>query len=508
MSIIVKEQMAKHTSINLVAVWLTILCSFFSGTFFAQPHPSVRFTFNNESLKDEVAGLEAKNPGTFFVKDRFGNENSAIFLSGNKYSYINLGTSKLLKPATGSVSFWVNVENPVFAGKGPFYNPLIVTKYTEWNDYYETYSVYYMYKTKRLVSVSSEDSVREVCAHSKEFLELNRWNHVVILYNYNSLSLYLNGVHQQTSLRRMPIYFLPEDSVVMGTAANIKNERFLNGVLDDVEFYDRILSEKEILGLYHAPNPNRSRVFLNIFLLVLGFIGLVLAIYFFIRHQLSRTLKKEKDKLELSNKLLENELRVIRASMNPHFIFNSLNGLQSLVLKNENVLANMYLVKFSRLIRSILESNASDAIALDLEIEMISTYVSIENLRFDEGINLVINVVPPLAPSVIQVPIMMLQPFVENAIWHGLLEKKGEKRLEITFEIREENYVLCTIEDNGIGRQRPASDNSIKKSLATLFIMQRLELLNKIHKLRSNLEIIDKPDGQGTIVRILLPILK
>lgn len=486
-----------------IALLILFLCLHF--TVFCQG-PVARFTFNNGSLTDDVSGLVAKNPGTLFVRDRFGNENSAIFLSGNKYSYINLGSSERLKPTTATISFWVHLDNPVYSGKGANYNPLIITKYTPLNDYYEAYAVYYMINTKRLLAVSSEDSVREVCAHSKELYKLNTWNHVVLIYDYNSLSLYLNGELQQTSLRKMPVFFMPEDSVVMGSTANVKNERFSTGTFDDVEFYNRILSDQEILDLYHAPNPNRSRVLFNWILMFVAFVVLILVIYFLIRYQLSRTLKKEKEKLELNNILLENELRVIRASMNPHFIFNSLNGLQSLILKNENEVANVYLVKFSRLVRSIIENNASDVISLDLEMEMISNYVSIENLRFEEKISLEINVVPPLVLSMVQVPIMMLQPFVENAIWHGLLEKKGEKNIRIGLELCEENYVLCVIDDNGNGRRSHEAAPGIKKSLATLFIMQRLELLNKINNLHSRLEIIDKPDAKGTIIKIMLPV--
>jgi hypothetical protein len=467
-----------------------------------------RFTFNSGNVNDDVHGLTAKVPGTFFVKDRFGNENSAVFMSGNKYSYINLGTNKLLKPLQGTISFWVNLDGPVYSGKGALYNPFIVTKYTQLNDFNETYAVYYLFNAKRIVAVSSEDSVREVCAMSRGEFGLNKWEHIVISYDYNSLDLYLNGELQQKSIRKMPVFFLATDSVMIGSCANPKNERFLDGAVDDVEFYDRLLSEKEILALYHAPNPNRSRIALNRILFAIGFILLVLAIYLLIRYQLSRTLKREKQQLELINKLLENELRVIRASMNPHFIFNSLNGLQSLILKNENEIANNYLIKFSKLMRKVLESNASDTILLDLETELLESYIQIENLRFEEKITYAITVSPPLVPALVQVPIMMLQPFVENAIWHGLLKKSGEKILRINFSQREDKYVLCTIEDNGVGRVDPGTNSPVKRSMATLFIIQRLDLLNKLHKLHCSLNIEDKPQNRGTLVTILLPVLK
>jgi LytS/YehU family sensor histidine kinase len=111
---------------------------------------------------------------------------------------------------------------------------------------------------------------------------------------------------------------------------------------------------------------------------------------------------------------------------------------------------------------------------------------------------------PAISPSVIQIPIMMLQPFVENAVWHGLLTKKGDKIINLSFELHEERYIRCTIDDNGKGRQQ-AHTNLGKNSLATKFIEQRLELMNKIHSLGCQLNIIDKPEGGGTTVIITLP---
>jgi sensor histidine kinase YesM len=110
---------------------------------------------------------------------------------------------------------------------------------------------------------------------------------------------------------------------------------------------------------------------------------------------------------------------------------------------------------------------------------------------------------------------MMVQPFVENAIWHGLLKKKGDKHVEITFALTNAIYLQCTISDNGIGRKNkePAlpvkdAEESEKKSLATAFVMQRIHLLNKLYQMDCSLTIEDKQDHQGTIVTIILPILK
>jgi sensor histidine kinase YesM len=194
--------------------------------------------------------------------------------------------------------------------------------------------------------------------------------------------------------------------------------------------------------------------------------------------------------------------------MNPHFVFNSLNTLQNFILKSENDRAYSYLVKFSKLLRNILESNTSNVITLEHEIELISRYLEIENLRFEENIRYTITVDASAVPSVIHIPVMMLQPFVENAIWHGLIKKQGEKSLNISFSIQAGKYLQCIIEDNGLGRNRHTKDGPAKKSLASSFIVQRLDLLNKIYKLDCSLVIEDKPGNNGTIVKITLTILQ
>jgi LytS/YehU family sensor histidine kinase len=228
-------------------------------------------------------------------------------------------------------------------------------------------------------------------------------------------------------------------------------------------------------------------------------------IYFFIRQRFRRLLKKEKQRLELANKLLENDLRINRALMNPHFIFNSLNTLHNYILSKNTDVASDYLVKFSRLIRKILDSNMADTLSLEMEIELINRYLELEELRFKDGIKYEV-ITEDLIPSTITIPIMMVQPFVENAIWHGLRDKEGEKNITIAFSLFESAYIKCVIEDNGTGRKIKLNHLE-KNSLATKFVKQRLDLLNKIHNLSCNLTIFDKPNGTGTIVTLLMPIL-
>ncbi len=158
--------------------------------------------------------------------------------------------------------------------------------------------------------------------------------------------------------------------------------------------------------------------------------------------------------------------------------------------------------------RKLLESNLSNMVSLEQETELLTTYMELEDVRFEKKITYSIEIDPRIIPSSVEIPVMLLQPFIENAIWHGLLKKKGERLLKISFLWVEDGYIKCLIDDNGIGRKHARSGNPGKKSLATLFVLQRLDLLNKIHGLNCSLIIEDKAGDQGTRVAYFYPFLK
>lgn len=482
----------------------------FLKAFFTSAHDGLtaRFSFNNHSFSDEVNGSAARLSGCAFVEDRFGNKNSAVFLSGNRSSYVNLGTSKALKPDSGTVSIWVNIEAPAWSGQGHRINPILLTKSVTDNNFYEAYAIYYMLSSGRIVAIFSKDSLTEV-AHFGKAISKNSWHHLAITYDHRYGSLYIDGELELKLPKNFDTKFLPSDSVMLGSTANKKNSRYFAGAIDDVEFYNRVLTAKEIQGLYHAKDPNYKSKLIWLWSWRLGLVAAVFFIlYFLIRSRVRKEIAKRQQKLELTNQWLETELRVNRALMNPHFVFNAMNSLQNFILDKDYLQANNYLVKFSKLLRRLLEANLSNVVNLELEIELIECYLEIETLRFEGSIQYSISVDPTLRASALHIPVMMLQPFIENAIWHGLLKKQGEKRLQIAFAPVDEHYLECVIKDNGIGRANAARNKPANKSLATVFIQHRLEFLNKIHQLNCRLVIEDMPEGQGTTVILLLPILK
>lgn len=177
--------------------------------------------------------------------------------------------------------------------------------------------------------------------------------------------------------------------------------------------------------------------------------------------------KAEEERVSRLKSKFENEihhlhLTSLQSQMNPHFIFNALNSIKVFLIDNEKQKAVYFLNKFSKLIRSILESSNVEKISLEEELSILALYVSIENIRFEEDINFTINNPENIDLQSIWLPSMILQPFVENAIWHGLMLRKGKKYIDLILS-QSENAVILLIRDNGIGREE-SKQNIVRKS--------------------------------------------
>jgi LytS/YehU family sensor histidine kinase len=220
------------------------------------------------------------------------------------------------------------------------------------------------------------------------------------------------------------------------------------------------------------------------------------------------------EKITLENKATQSKLTAIKSQMNPHFFFNALNTVQSFILSNEKKEAIGFLNKFSTLTRNILELTEKEFISIDNEIKTLSLYLDIEKERFDHDFGYEINVENNIDTENIKIPSMLLQPFVENAVKHGLLHKQGTKVLIISFG-QKDNFIHIHIEDNGIGRKKSheinQQRNKTHQSFATNAIDERIALLNNNKKEKITLEYIDKDldheETTGTIVQLKIPIL-
>lgn len=218
--------------------------------------------------------------------------------------------------------------------------------------------------------------------------------------------------------------------------------------------------------------------------------------------------KLELDKLETLNMqfqkdLAEQKLEALRSHMNPHFIFNSLNSIKRFIIDNDQKQAVFYLNKFSKLIRKILSSSLSKQVTLAEEIEFSNLYVNIENIRFGNQINYETEIEDNIALSTIKVPSMLLQPFLENAIWHGLSSKKGEKKIKLSVT-RKQNMLNICIQDNGIGRENSTKINKrkmlTKDSLGIQLTHDRLKTFTKLYSGHYDLKIKDLKDNDGNPV--------
>lgn len=252
-----------------------------------------------------------------------------------------------------------------------------------------------------------------------------------------------------------------------------------------------------------------------IFLLGFGFVFLGL-IYIFYKLQILKLEKRNQlllEKVNLEKNLNQSKLKAIKSQMNPHFFYNALNTIQSFILSNDKKQAVSYLSKFSNLTRTILEMTEKETISIAEEVKTLSLYLDIEKARFEEDFNYNILVDDKIDAENIKIPTMLLQPYVENAVKHGLLHKQGKKKVTIHFQ-KETEHIKISIDDNGIGRQKSTELNAIKNknhnSFATEAMQNRVNLLNQYNQKNISIQYIDKTNlsnqSFGTIVIFEIPI--
>ena len=229
---------------------------------------------------------------------------------------------------------------------------------------------------------------------------------------------------------------------------------------------------------------------------------------------LAYVVKEKEQRMErtFANQLAEVEMQSLRSQMNPHFLFNCLNSINRFVVNHQPAEASDYLSKFARLIRIILQNSHHNLVPLSDEINAIQLYVDMEALRFDYRFTYEITIEPDLEIDYIEVPPMLLQPYVENAIWHGLLHKDdGPGHLSVAVQ-KVDNYLRCTIEDNGIGRAQAATlkkqTEFKRRSMGMKITSERLELLEQLRGIKVNLQVVDlvAPDGSALGTKIIVEI--
>ena len=213
-------------------------------------------------------------------------------------------------------------------------------------------------------------------------------------------------------------------------------------------------------------------------------------------------LESEKKQVELQRQAAELEMQALRAQMNPHFIFNCLSSINRIIMKNDSQSASDYLTRFSRLMRMVLINSQRSMIPLEDELQMLRLYLDMERLRFKDSFNYSIIFTNTIDEGAVFVPPLLLQPFCENAIWHGLMQKDGHGQLNI--ELSMNNKVLeCTISDDGIGREAAerlkSKSAGTQKSMGLKITEQRLALLNQNKNIETFYSIEDIRDKDNNI---------
>ncbi|MGV3461136.1 MAG: tetratricopeptide repeat-containing sensor histidine kinase [Flavobacterium sp.] len=315
-------------------------------------------------------------------------------------------------------------------------------------------------------------------------------------------ALYEKTGNHAEALRHYKLYAAAKDSIL--NAENIKNlvREEMNFEMEQKAAIQKIETEKRE-AIYHEQSKKHTQQILFTALIVLLLAGLVFVVYN--RLQLKKTLTLQRD-------LAEYEQKALHLQMNPHFVFNCLGSISSFIVQNGTDSAIKYLSKFSKLMRLTLEYSKESLIPVDKEIESLQNYLELEQLRFNNIFDFDItkdsNIEDDMA-----IPPLLLQPFVENAILHGVVPKKEKGHIAVHFSIENEKLV-CTVTDDGIGfsKSKELKENSVTvhKSMALEITRKRLEVIQAFTAKTSHVAIneltADNGDVTGTRIILNLPI--
>jgi tetratricopeptide (TPR) repeat protein len=349
---------------------------------------------------------------------------------------------------------------------------------------------------------------------------LNKTENVAsLLYNYEMLTkLYKEKHNYKVALTFKEQLVKLKDSVL----GKEKQKAFIDF---EVKYEtEKVKREKEAALKETVITKLESQKNRNLFLGSLAIASLILlaALFYFSRLKAKKKaalitieLKETQKRLAIEKQYRDSELKALKAQMNPHFIFNALNSIQDYIVLNQKNLASDYLGKFADLIRNYLHFSNTGFISITDEIHNLNLYLELEKLRFEEQLEYTFKIDETVNFETINIPTMLIQPYVENALKHGLLHKKENRKLMISISKIANTIIECIIEDNGIGREKSKEINKKReahhKSFALKATTERLELLNYGREKKIGVTIIDLKEDEhaiGTKVVLKIPILK
>ena len=394
-----------------------------------------------------------------------------------------LSFTKLSNDEYGNI--WMNVRNKllVFDSKKAFVSPLLTNTIIEKITLFDNPADWSLL-------TDSLDSYRRLPVNP------------VLKYNQNTLTITFNGLQYSDNSQLEYSYRLqPSDTAWSNPApGNVISFYQLNP--GNYKFEVR----SHIKGFDWSKPATFSFIIKKPFWEIWWFRILVILIaaaliVFIFRYRLMQL----KERAGMQNQLQELEMRAFKLQMNPHFIYNALNSIQSLVINNRNNEAGHYINKFAKLLRQVLENSEKNLISLDKELYSLQLYVDLEKLRMDMDVAYEVQLDDNMGDSEIKIPPLILQPFVENALWHGLGRKEGFKKINLSIHSND-GWLICEITDNGIGRKKAAEQYEKfpegHLSRAVKIIRQRLTDFNQSPNTEpiSFIDLEENGEATGTTV--------
>ncbi len=372
-------------------------------------------------------------------------------------------------------------------------------------------------------SIETKNNVAPVCmiagvqADGKN-LSLN--GKMVLGYSTKNISITLEGAALKSDGKFIYQYrLLPADTNWISVTANENIIRFSSLAPGSYTFQARVMNEDGVMNkqMIEQRFTISKPWWLQWWFLLFCLFVTVLITYWIFSLRSRAAEQKNREQLERSRiqeQLRSSQLSSLKAQMNPHFMFNALNSIQEFILLNDKRQANMYMGKFADLMRMTLDMSNKEEVSLEEEIKVLDLYLQLEALRFEEQFEYKIDIDKEVDAASIHIPSMLIQPYVENAVKHGLMHRQGNKTLHIHFSKSDEYSLLCSIADNGIGRRRSNEINQLRQkkytSFATGATQKRLELLNHERKEAISVLYDDLHDSNGnatgTRVTVSIPL--
>lgn len=453
------------------------------------------------------------DPGKFIITDTIKIANSLIDLSGPQF----YGTYKeylLIRTFKGECIFNTKTYECIFLNRK---NGLLMDDV--WKSSIANNKVFFTYpligKTQyasidKLIAMGNNNKspyITGVTINNVQLVIDTLLEYVKILklsYQQNSIGISFSCIEHEFP-ERLEYSYILQGLDKEWVISNYLNRKIIYAGLSPGKYTFRL--KVRMLGNNWSPE-----IFLSIIIIppfwqtwwfrVLVFCGVTILLYWLYKRRINLIAKKAVERSQHGNALLELEAKALRTQMNPHFIFNCLNSIKSLIQQKENKKAVTYLTTFSKLIRTLFNNADKKEISLFDEIETCKLYLQLEAIRFDTKFTYAVSVDENIDLKSIQVPALIIQPFIENAIWHGIVPKNNGGNVSLTVS-GNNGFIEIAIEDNGIGReasqQNKSGSNLTHQSKGVNLTQARLELDNLLQQRQATLVTIDKKDETGTI---------